>query len=144
VQTIGQDSYVVSANQDLALLLVTPNAYSVPTCTYCCLFHLPWPGLLCSPPAAHLQAHSCSLNHQWASFYGNIVTVNCAIFLSQSIVQSSSQTNILRVFIAWLNMDLGIETCFFDGMDAYTKTWLQFIFPLYVLSLVGLIIIAND
>ena len=70
-------------------------------------------------------------------FYANIVAANRAIFFPPN------QTNILTVFIAWLNLDLGIETCFFDGMDAYAKTWLQFIFPLYIWSLVGLIIIAS-
>jgi len=70
-------------------------------------------------------------------FYANIVIVNRAIFFPPN------QTNILTVFIAWLNLDLGIETCFFDGMDTYSKTWLQFIFPLYVWSLVGLIIITS-
>ena len=70
-------------------------------------------------------------------FYANIVMVNRAIFFPPN------QTNILTVFMAWLNLDLGIETCFFDGMDAYAKTWLQFIFPLYIWSLVGLIIIAS-
>jgi len=70
-------------------------------------------------------------------FYANIVTVNHAIFLPPN------QTNILTVFIAWLNLDVGIETCFFDGMDAYIKTWLQFIFPLYIWSLVALVIIAS-
>ena len=69
--------------------------------------------------------------------YANIVTVNRAIFFPPN------QTNILTVFIAWLNLDLGIETCFFDGMDQYTSTWIQFVFPLYVWSLVGLIIIAS-
>ena len=48
---------------------------------------------------------------------------------------------ILSVFISWLNLDLGIETCFFSGMDAYLKTWLQFVFPLYIWVLVGVIII---
>ena len=71
-------------------------------------------------------------------FYANVVTVNRAIFFPPN------QTNILTVFIAWLNLDLGIETCFFDGMDTHAKTWLQFIFPLYIWSLVGLIIIASD
>ena len=71
-------------------------------------------------------------------FYANIVTVNRAIFFPPN------QTNILTVFIAWLNLDFGIETCLFDGMDAYAKTWLQFIFPLYIGSLVGLIIIVSD
>ena len=70
-------------------------------------------------------------------FYANIVAVNRAIFFPPN------QTDILTVFIAWLNLDLGIETCFYDGMDAYAKTWLQFIFPLYIWSLVGLIIFAS-
>ena len=47
------------------------------------------------------------------------------------------------MFIAWLNLDLGIETCFYNGMDAYVKTWLQFVFPLYVWALVGIIIIGS-
>ena len=68
-------------------------------------------------------------------FYANIVTVN------QSIFFPSGEANILTVFIAWLNLDLGIETCFFDGMDAYSMMWLQFVFPIYIWLLVGLITI---
>ena len=52
-------------------------------------------------------------------------------------------TNILTVFIAWINLDLGIETCFYDGMDTYAKTWLQFVFPLYVWGLVMTVIIVS-
>ena len=70
-------------------------------------------------------------------FYANIVTVNRAIFFPPN------ETNILTVFIAWLNLDLGIETCFFDGMDEYVRSWLQFVFPLYVWTLVGLIIVSR-
>ena len=47
------------------------------------------------------------------------------------------------MFIAWVNHDLGIETCFFDGMDAYSKAWLQYAFPIYVWVLVGAIILAS-
>ena len=71
-------------------------------------------------------------------FYANIVAVNRSIFFPPN------DTNILTVFIAWLNLDLGIETCFFDGLDAYVKTWLQFVFPLYVWSLAGLIIVGSE
>ena len=71
-------------------------------------------------------------------FYANIVAANHSIFFPHN------ETNILTIFINWLNLDLGIETCFFDGMDAYVKTWLQFVFPLYVWSLVGLIIITSE
>ena len=71
-------------------------------------------------------------------FYANVVAANRSIFFPHN------ETNLLTVFIAWLNLDLGIETCFFDGLDAYVKTWLQLVFPLYVWSLVGLIIIASE
>ena len=70
-------------------------------------------------------------------FYANIVSVN------REKLFPSGETNILTVFIAWVNLDLGIETCFFDGMDAYSKAWLQYAFPLYVWALVGAIILAS-
>ena len=69
-------------------------------------------------------------------FYANIVKANEYILLPQK------QTNPLTLFIAWLNLDLGVETCFFHGLTAYTKTWLQFVFPLYIWSIAGLIIIS--
>ena len=67
-------------------------------------------------------------------FYANIVGVNRTIFLP---VES------LSVFIAWLNLDFGIKTCFYNGMDAYSKTWLQFVFPVYIWVLVGLMILVS-
>jgi len=70
-------------------------------------------------------------------FYANIVAVNQAIFFP------SGDNNILTVFIAWVNLDLGIETCFYDGMDAYARTWLQFVFPFYLWLLTALIILAS-
>lgn len=45
-----------------------------------------------------------------------------------------------KYIISWLNLDLGIETCFFNGMSAVSKTWLQFVFPFYLWFLVALII----
>ena len=70
-------------------------------------------------------------------FYANIIQVNQDIFLPWR------STHPLTVFIAWLNLDFGVEMCFFNGLDAYSKTWLQFVFPLYVWSIAGLIIILS-
>ena len=67
-------------------------------------------------------------------FYANIVTANYHIFFPPN----SNLT--VRIFIAWLNLDLGIETCFYDGMDAYSKLWLEFVFPLYIWGIVGVLI----
>ena len=69
--------------------------------------------------------------------YANFVQINRSIFLP-----TDSTRNILTVFIAWMNLDLGFETCFYDGMTAYSQTWLQFAFPLYVWMLMGLIIVT--
>ena len=50
-------------------------------------------------------------------FYANIVRANQAIFFP-----SGTKNQFLSIFIAWLNLDLGIETCFYSGLDAYAKT----------------------
>ena len=57
-------------------------------------------------------------------FYANVIRSNQAIFFPPEF-----STQFLRTFIAWLNLDLGIETCLYDGLNAYAKTWLQFAFP---------------
>ena len=67
-------------------------------------------------------------------FYANILTANHSLFLPPST------SNFLTVFISWLNLDLGIETCFYDGMDSYGKFLLQLAFPTYVFVLIGTII----
>ena len=64
-------------------------------------------------------------------FFANIVKLN------ESELFPAEYTNVLTVFLSWLNMDLGIETCFFNGLDAYWKTWLQFVFPLYIWAIAG-------
>ena len=68
-------------------------------------------------------------------FYANIVGVNRTIFLP---------TDVLPIFIAWINLDFGIETCLYHGLDAYGNTWLQFLFPLYIWVLVGLMVLISN
>ena len=69
--------------------------------------------------------------------YANIVQVNRNIFFPDNTV------NVLTLFIAWLNLDLGFETCFYNGMDAYAQTCLQFAFPVFVWILISLIIVTS-
>ena len=40
-----------------------------------------------------------------------------------------------------MNLDFAIETCFISGLNAYWKTWLQFLFPFYIWALAGLIVL---
>ena len=74
-------------------------------------------------------------------FYANIVAANRSVFFP---AQHNKFLSFLSVFISWLNLDLGIETCFIKGLDGYWKTWLQFVFPFYVWFIAGAIIIASD
>lgn len=71
-------------------------------------------------------------------FYANIIRANHAIFFPHQ-----ASNSFLSVFIAWLNLDIGIEVCFYHGFDAYTKVWFQFMFPLYVWLMVIIIIAAS-
>ena len=69
-------------------------------------------------------------------FYANVVKLNESAFFPRGDVPVISQ------FIAWLNLDWGIETCFYNGLDSYWKVMLQFVFPIYLWFLVIVIIIA--
>ncbi len=71
-------------------------------------------------------------------FYANILTANRSVFLP------FSTANFLTVFVSWLNFDMGIETCFFNGMDSYGKVMLQLVFPAYVFFLIVCIIVLCD
>ena len=71
-------------------------------------------------------------------FYANVV------YAHQNILLPFQGINFITVFISWLNLDLGIDTCYFSGMDTYIKTWLQLAFPAYVIFLVVLVIIISS
>ena len=74
-------------------------------------------------------------------FYANIVWTY-KIILFPSEIQANHWFVFLQVFVAWLNLDFGIESYFFVGLDAYWKTWLQFLFPFYIWAIAGVIIVA--
>ena len=65
-------------------------------------------------------------------FYANVIQVNSNIFFPPE-----THARPWTAFIAWLNLDFGVTVCFYDSMDAYAKTWLQFIFPLYIWLISG-------
>ncbi len=63
-------------------------------------------------------------------FYSNMIWIYKDILFPDE--GSSSGVQFLKAFIAWLNLDFGIETCFVQGLSAFSKTWLQFLFPAYI------------
>ena len=71
-------------------------------------------------------------------FYANIISINGSVFLVNDNVYKP-----LKVFISFTNLDLGIETCFYNGMDSYAKMWLQLLFPFYLIMMATLLIITS-
>ena len=69
------------------------------------------------------------------AFYANVVGIMDEFLLKYSVRP-------LYIPLALINLGLGFETCFFDGMDEFSKAIVQFIFPFYLIALLIIIIIA--
>jgi len=69
-------------------------------------------------------------------FYANIININISLFYPTCHPGTCT-------IISLLNLDLGITTCFYIGMTDYTKTWLQLVFPSYLMLIAILLIIAS-
>ena len=76
-------------------------------------------------------------------FYCNIVSSNHSLFFTSALAESQVLSNVLQIFVDWINLKLGISTCFYDGMTAYAKAWLQFVFPIYLWMIAGAIIFLS-
>ena len=67
--------------------------------------------------------------------YLNVISINSDLLLTSN--------SFAFVVISWLNLQVGTEMCFFDRMDEFAKTILSFAFPLYLISLVVLIVVLS-
>ena len=70
--------------------------------------------------------------------YVNIISINSTVFSPHQNTVSP-----IYIFISLANLDLGIQTCFYNGMDDYAKMWLQLTFPFYLIFLATLLIITS-
>ena len=75
--------------------------------------------------------------------FANIIQSNRSTFVPLTTAHTHNVVAILSTFISWVNLDLGISTCLFDGLTTYVKTWLQFVFPLYLITIVSVIITTS-
>ena len=72
------------------------------------------------------------------TFYANVIRAQHSAFFPPEASQS-----FMSMFIAWLNLDQGVESCLYDGFDTYTSSWLQFLFPLYIWLIAAVIIVTS-
>ena len=71
-------------------------------------------------------------------FYGAVINLNRNTFFSTN----STLGNVLRLFFAWLNLDLGFSVCSSGGLEQVSELWLQFAFPAYIIILILIVSIA--
>ena len=71
-------------------------------------------------------------------FYVNIISINTSVILPQL-----NNFTLTYTFISLANLDLGIQTCFYNGMDDYAKMWLQLAFPFYLIFIATSLIITS-
>ena len=69
-------------------------------------------------------------------FYANIISINTPLFFP-------NDRSVIYVLISLLNLDLGIETCFYNGMDGLARNFLQLVFPVYLIFIAILIIVTS-
>ena len=70
-------------------------------------------------------------------FYVNILSINF------SLIFPKCPYLVNCLLLSLFNLDLGIETCFYDGMDDYAKTLLRLSFPLYLIILAICLIVGS-
>jgi len=68
-------------------------------------------------------------------FYANVININFSLFFPKC--HSGC------VLFAFSNLELGVDTCFYNGMDAFSKTCLRLVFPFYLLLIVFALIIGS-
>ena len=73
-------------------------------------------------------------------FYANLFSSGLTLGY---LLQVNSNLYLLRIFISFLNLDLGFPLCFYDGMTEEVYRLLQFVFPVYVWIIIGTIIIVS-
>ena len=72
-------------------------------------------------------------------FYVNIISINSTLFFPPS----HQSFNPAYVAVSLATLDLGIQVCFYDGMDEYAKMWLQLAFPVYLILIATSLIVAS-
>ena len=70
--------------------------------------------------------------------YANLVNIH-----RERIFPPNTKSSPLLWFISWINLDFGFSSCFYNGLNNYWYTWLQFVFPLYLWLLTLLVIICS-
>ena len=93
-------------------------------------------GLVCTSLLLNLTVAIGTING--ILFYANIISGNKSLFFDEL-----STTSFPSLFTAWLNLDIGFDVCFHKDLDTYSKTWIELMFPFYLIVVVVMVIVIS-
>ena len=70
---------------------------------------------------------------------GFLFYCNCINYFTYTVAVSTSAVELMLIPVAWSNLALGIESCFYDGMSMLSRVSLRLVFPAYLFVLMGVI-----
>ena len=153
----SQTSSLCFNNRDGILCSSCPNNYSVvfgsTECRECSnwwlwilvLYAVAGPLLIYLLYALRLTLTTGTLNG--IIFYAQVSNAGLLTILSIKYRQCSQETyygvNVAMFFLSMLNLNLGFPLCFYNGMTELWKAGLSLLFPLYLLTIVVVLIILS-
>ena len=80
------------------------------------------------------------------NFTVDVGTINGLILYcnTMAVLNSNPKTTYTDFLIEWINLGLGFETCFYNGMDEYSRAWLELAFPFYLITLVIIMMTTSE
>ena len=124
--------------QDLSSVFRSPHCHKCSNIYILLIIPIAAVGLLLVFLIFHLNLTVTDGNINAFILYTNIISINATVFFP-----STNQFVPAYTFISFANLDLGVQTCFFNGMSDYVKMWLQLAFPFYLIFIATILIITS-
>ena len=72
-------------------------------------------------------------------FYVSIFSVN-----REALLQATQSYSLLPCFISWINLDIGLNACFFEGFNAFWQVIFNFCIPVFIWIVIGILIYTSS
>ena len=79
-------------------------------------------------------------------FYAQTANIGIMRYLSMPCSDCGKESffvTLSKLFIAWLNLNLGLPLCFYDGMTELWKAGLSLLFPVYLILIIAFLVLLS-
>ena len=111
--------------------------HTSPRSTFSCVHRWKPPLWLgASFPAHPLQFDNNQRHDIWTSLL-------CQHIPDEQFCVCPHQFNVLTAILSWVNLDFQLMQCLYNGLNSCTKSWLEFVFPVYLWTIVVAIVLLS-